>query len=172
MMEVQSTLYYYVLSKFFNNDRVMGIVFNYIRTKPPTIPKLLKNGQLSKKKIDTDRSTYMATIKKYGLDPKDYEDILNRLSYRDWFVRERVPRPIELVRKVISEAVITGHLIEAYKQKTLLPDRTILKSCQWDCEFQPLCYADLHGHDTEYLIKTMYEPRKEESSVKEEKIQE
>lgn len=170
MMEVQSTLYYYVVSRKFDN--VSGILFNYLRTKAPTEPQLLQSGELSKKKIDTDRATYLSAIKKHELDPKNYEDILERLSYKTFFKRERVSRPNALVEAVVREAILTGHLIEPFREGRLLPARTIISQCAWDCEFQPLCYAELHGHDTDYLINTMYQPREKRGEVLVEKQEE
>ena len=168
MMDVQPTLYYYVAEQHFGSDVVMGCIYNYLRTKPPTVPKLLKSGKLSKAKIDTDRATYLAAIKKHGLDRDDYEEVLSRLSYRNYFRRERIPKPEGLVRKVIGEAIITGHLIEPFKQGRLLPARTFIKSCLWDCEFLPLCYASLHGHDVGFLIKNEYRPREGRDKKKKE----
>jgi hypothetical protein len=166
MMEIQPTLYFYPVDLHFGSNLARGIIYNYIRTKSPTVPQLLKNGSLSRKKIDTDLATFKATIKKHNLNPDDYTDVLERLSYKSFFKRVRLPRPDILINNVIREAIITGHLIEYYKERRVLPARTILKSCQFDCEYQPICWAELHGHDVEYIMSSQYQQRQEVRSNK------
>lgn len=173
MTEVQTALYYYVLSQYIK-ENVTGVVFNYIRTKAPTVPQLLKSGSLSKKKIDTDRATYLAEIKKHGLDRDDYEDILKRLSYKTFYKRSRIARPDVLINNLVREAIITGHTINLYRERRLHPDRTITIFCEkeTDCDFYPLCYGELQGHDTSYVLNTLYQLREEEGDGKEEEQKE
>src|SRR5690606_6492214 len=63
--------------------KLSGVVWDYIRTKPPTIPEWLKRGGLSQRQnMDTDFETYMAEVQRHNLDPADYAETPNRLKAR------------------------------------------------------------------------------------------
>jgi hypothetical protein len=62
-LDPQLTRYYWGAEKLGYTD-LAGIVYNEMGTKPPTVPKLLKAGGLSKRRnISTDVYTYMDTIR-------------------------------------------------------------------------------------------------------------
>lgn len=168
-MDVQSTLYYYILNSFaglVSSDEVMGVIFNYFRTKAPTVPRLLKNGTLSKAKIVTDPHTYKKAIKKHGLNVEDYRDVLQKLDASTFFSRRRISKPDSLVSKVITETIITGHLIEPFLERRLLPTRTILPNCtDGGCEYLPICQGELHGYDTSYIIQKEFKEREKKEVV-------
>jgi hypothetical protein len=165
--DVQSTLYYWVARQL--GYRPNGIMWNYIRTKAPTEPKVLKSGGLSRAKIDTDKATYLEAIKKYGLDPADYQDILSSLSYKSFFTRIKLPKPAPVVKSVLRDLVTVGKRMMRLQGK---PEayfvRSLQRSCDWDCEFRPLCIADLLGHDTQFMIATHYERREDSGEEVEE----
>ena len=138
-----------------------GILWNYIRTKPPIIPDLLKNGELSKRKnIDTDWVTYLGEIKKHGLNPKDYADMKELLTgNRPAFFR-RVFFPIsEKVRKnIVNDFKETA--LEIYSLGGKSKARNLGRHCSW-CSFNQVCHADLAGLDVNFILKHEYKERED-----------
>ena len=154
--DLQTVLYYW--AKRQNGDKVDGIIWDYIRTKPPAIPELLKSGGLSKRaNIDTDYDTYLAEIEKNGLDPKDYSDILEKVKKNTFFKRVVLPSPSQvLVDTVVEEFFATAREIETSTSKS----RNMTRNCT-SCSYFQLCQAEVRGLDSESLRKQMFTLREE-----------
>lgn len=136
-----------------------GVIWDYVRTKPPAIPEQLKNGELTKRKnIDTDYDTYMAEIVRLGLNPKDYKEVLDILKPRgtmDFFQRVQLPAPSPtLVKNVVEDAKATALEIQRIGGKSTV--RSINRDCK-SCEFYELCQAEFRGLDSSFIRKTQYE---------------
>ena len=105
VMDEQANYYLWALRELLDGFAISGIIFNLIKTKTPTVPKVLKNGGLSKaKNIDTTYEVYMQAIEDNGLDPNDYQDILGIIQEADkqFFKRHKVYRTnyeIDLIGK-------------------------------------------------------------------------
>jgi hypothetical protein len=138
MMSPQAVMYVWALRTFYGLD-VRGFVYNYGRTKPPTIPRVLKRpeGMLSTaQKMDTDFYTYLQAIKdNHGKEWKRYLDYyrpkLKALKGREalWFRR---PEP---------EAA----------------PRSYFYNCKFNCDYHELCVAEFTGLNIDPLIKNNYE---------------
>jgi len=152
---LQTSLYYGVAHKLGYNPT--GIEFNYIRTKSPTKPKILKNGTLSKAKLDTDVGTYKSVIKSAGLNEDDYADVLASLEYNVFFKRVRLPKPKNLLASAVTEFKNSCITI---RDTTVFP-RSMNMNCDWDCSYQELCHAELRGIDIEYIEKSLYKQKEE-----------
>src|SRR4029077_3216678 len=62
MMSPQACLYVWALRK--SGYDIRGFVYNYGRTKPPAVPRVLQKGTLSvAQRMDTDQYTYLRAIK-------------------------------------------------------------------------------------------------------------
>jgi hypothetical protein len=149
-------------------EEIDGIIWDYIRTKAPTIPEQLKNGQLTQRaNLDSDYFTYMAELKRLRLDPGPYAEYLKGLRQRSvdrFYLRVPLPKPSkEMTESVVEDFRSTTRAIVACKR----PARTMTKDCSW-CEFYRLCTAELRGHDANYILKSEYEERKDEETVEEE----
>jgi len=132
---------------------VNGIMFNLIRTKLPTKPRLLKNGTLSKdKSIDTDVQTYLETIKEHNLNPDDYQDILEVVKERErpFFKRHRVERTPEEIKEIGKELYLSAQDIRQARGHIF---RNATHDCSWDCEFKELCIMEKKRLDTETYKK-------------------
>jgi hypothetical protein len=150
-LSLQTTLYFGVAHKLGYNPT--GIEFNYIRTKSPTKPKLLKNGTLSKaKNIDTDVATYSEAIRNAGLNPDDYADMLDSVKHNVFFKRLKLPKPTNLLKSAVEEFENSCITI----RDTKVFPRTMNMNCNWDCPYQELCHAELRGTDVEYIEKSLY----------------
>lgn len=141
IMDPQMTLYAAVLEK--KGLKCAGTIHNHIRTKAPKDPKVLKSGELSKAKCDTDYRTYLRAIKKLGLDVEEYRDQLNALKAQKdkFFVRYRVPMKRAAVKSMFSDYEVIGEIIDRMK---VFP-RNISIQCKRDCPFLKICLIELNG---------------------------
>jgi len=167
--DIQLVLYYWAENQRKPKADLDGVLWDYIRSKPPTIPDQLKNGGLSQaKSIATDYHTYLAEISRLRLDPKPYQGFLVDLKRRgttDFFQRIRLPTPSpEMVKSVVDDARETAILIDEYGLN--LKARNLTKNCSWDCEFYKLCHAELRGLDADFVRKTHFEVRDENRKEK------
>lgn len=136
-----------------------GLIWDYLRTKPPAIPELLKKGGLTRRaNIDTDYSTYLAEIEKHGLNPEDYQEELQRLKVSSagrYFDRVKLPSPPKgMIDQVVKEFKSTIIQIRDVS-KTGTYVRNMGRDCSW-CEFFDLCSAEIRGLDTNFILKTEY----------------
>lgn len=157
--DLQKTMYIWGWNENNSTRKVTGFIWDYIRTKAPTIPEQLKNGMLTQRQnIDTDYWTYLSEIKRLKLDPKPYADILARLKKQAdrTYLRIAMPRPAQvLIDTVIQEMKDTA--IEIHTSKNT--DRNMTHLCPSTCEFYQLCRAELCGLDGNFVKKMEYEER-------------
>lgn len=139
-----------------------GVVWDYIRKKLPQKPHELKRGGLSTAKIDTLPEVYLAEIKKRGLDPKAYADILESLeNKRDSFFRQiKLPLKKNMMKEVIKDSVSKAAQMIYMEEAGLFP-RNLSKDCNW-CDYRALCMAELMGDDPHYVLKCDYVEKKDE----------
>jgi hypothetical protein len=162
MTDVQTAIYNWVAEQIasylgYAPEDIGGIMMDYIKTKPPTIPEKLKNGQLSQRKIDCDRFTYLACLKREGLDPEPYREFLDRLDENVFFVRIPITKSKTMVDRMMLEFLESGQLIRFMNKEKVMP-RNLSWTCDRPkCEYRDLCLAELQGLDTAMLIKLNYE---------------
>lgn len=165
LLDPQGGLYYDGLRKMGGYEPILGFVLDEIRTKAPAVPALLNSGALSKRKnIDTDVWTYMSAIRRHGLDPADYADILRVIAARQkdrFFRRVAIPKDPPLRRALRREALQTTRLIRSSVERHEFP-RTFDRSCAWMCDYRDLCIADLMGGDISTMVKMNFTSDKEQ----------
>lgn len=166
MLDTQGARYILGLQELFKLKKIkvagIGVIYDYIRDRVPAKPQLLKSGKgLSKAWIDTDYDTYLDTIHDHGLDPAEYQDILDRLAResKPYFERWPMPKSDERLHqeKLNIQEVVKRHLAP----KEFYPRTLDRHRCKWDCEYKPLCLMELEGGDITPLLKADYEVRKE-----------
>lgn len=164
VLDPQGGLYYDGLETM-GYEHLLGFVMNEIRTKAPTVPKMTQRGHLSKaKNIDTDTYTYMAAIRKHGLNPSDYSDILAIIAARQkdkFFRRTALPKDPPVTRTLRREALMTAGDIRRAEDTKHFP-RTFDKSCRWSCDYRDLCIAQLKGGDISSMIRMNFKSDKEQ----------
>ena len=126
-------------------------LYDGIRKKDPTIPQILKNGDVSRKWIDTTYEMYREAVEltHNGKIPNQYLDILNRLKARDhspenaFTTRFRVP----ISRRAMSQWWNAAKIIamEAAHQPNIVPN------FEWQgcpmCRVKDLCHAIQSGDE-------------------------
>jgi hypothetical protein len=172
LADIQLVLYVWAWNRWNPDQPVDGIIWDYIRTKPPAIPELLKNGELTKRaNIDTDYATYLRAVKTNKLNPNDYADILSKLKAQPstFFERVHLPHPSkELVDSIVVDLRDTGWMI--HRTASITAPRNLTRDCSW-CEFFNLCQAELRGLDSKFILKSQYEhvePRHQHMTSKDE----
>lgn len=166
--DLQMVFYVWAWNKIVPKDQVDGIIWDYLRTKPPSIPEQLKNGELTKRaNIDTDYHTYLAEIKRLKLNPDDYKEILSALSVKKTGFSERVflPSPSKImIDNAVADLISTAEQIRDFGDK--LKDRNSSKDCSW-CTFYNLCQAEMRGLDSDFIRKADFTIREDEKDVEE-----
>jgi len=103
----------------------------------------------------------MEAIRENKEDAKEYEEILATLKFSNFYQRYAVAKPDVLVKTLLHEMVQAGkHMYAIQNSPASFFPHNLTYNCDWDCEYRPLCIAELMGHDTEFMIKTEYERRK------------
>lgn len=157
------TMLYAVKLRWLGEAIIDSVVWNYMRTREPTVPEVLKSGQVTKRKdLDTTWEVYSQALSDAGVvDLEDYTEMKERL-----FDRERTiffPRYEQVI--VVSENVLMDDYIEESKRMRQAredweagrskPIKTISRDCDY-CEFFRICQASLTGGDEEDVIRLRF----------------
>lgn len=157
---LQSSLYVWAYNK--EADKPLdGVMWNYLWGKVPSIPKPLKNGEMSRKKSSTTWAIYKHALLEAGLDPKEYLDVKKALrgNEEQYYQRQKLPIDKTMMNTIVEDTKTTALEIEklAGKDQT----RNLGYNCQ-RCEFKNLCVAQLKGLDTNFILKAEFKERKKE----------
>lgn len=144
--------------------KIAGVAHYQTKSKPTTPPKMTKKGMLTKAKSQScDWPTYLKTINELGLNPADYDDMIETLpAFSRWtWTRRSV---IELGNtwqgvELLAERVVEAHHDTRPQPRVLNP--TICRSC----DMRHLCMAELKGHDHDHIRNTLYQVRKDYGST-------
>jgi hypothetical protein len=137
-----------------------GMVWDYIRSKPPTRPMTLaSNGQLSQKNIDTLPITLRETIAEMGMKERDYQGFITRAeeNLAIWFQRIHTPVKESVVDHVFNDFIFSIHeMVRDHEAGNKCRDKNIERHCSW-CDFEKICRAELQGDDVDFVIQKDYE---------------
>lgn len=132
------------------------VLYNGVRKKLPTVPKLLQNGKLSQQWIETTAEAYREAIHTYGLDSSEYIDILKRLESRDKLEQNPFFSRFHLL--FVPEA------IESFEKRLILEYNDIantsigiypnfqFQGC-YDCGIRDLCKATELQEDVDFILQ-------------------
>lgn len=157
--DMQTSLYYYAASKL--GLKPVGIMFNYLRTKAPSQPKLLKNGTISRAACDTDAVTYYTAVKNAGLNPSDYSELIEALKKNQFYKKFKLPVPEEVTAELIKDLDSTCAMLTHAEANSVFP-RAMNRNCSWDCDYCKLCFAELAHQNVEYILASDYTNKTEE----------
>ena len=149
-------------------------LWDYIKSKPPAIPGVLKDGSISTKKIDTlpstiDRVIASSPTSAGNTKPENLRALrsMAEKSRNEYFHRVITPVNSNVVDKVFEDFVSTVvDLVENHGKKQ---DMNIDKHCSW-CDYESICRARLQGMDVDYVKQREYthgnsKPNKEASKT-------
>lgn len=156
-----------------------GVVYNGLKKVLPKPPEPLKKGGFSvNKQQNTTYDVYLQALLDHGLARREgvvltvdpaYHEMLAHLHNQDvvtddeittkFFKRKKVKRSREEVismgRDIYDEACDIVQATAFYPN----PNR----DCSWDCDFYDVCHGVNNHEDVSYQLKTLYEPRPEET---------
>ncbi len=140
-----------VMEAFREYGYPVGVIYNVLRKKLPTVPALLKAGGTSKDKaIDTTYEVYLATLQERDQDPVEYAETLDMLSEKGntFFVRQKVYRNAAELDEIGNRIYQASRLVsEGHTFKCV--DRTCAQ-----CQFFPYCLEP-----SKELLETGYRVR-------------
>lgn len=138
---------------------VAGVIYNYVKSKPPTIPQLTaKTQQISRRKIVSDYPTIRRFLLENGFDPADFQDVLKPLKKKSPFLRRyRQPREKHVTREVLLDSLTTAKHIRLDKRRV----RVITRDCARMCPYHDICRAELNGFDTTLMKKQNFTLKEE-----------
>jgi hypothetical protein len=165
---VQSGIYHHVAREL--GVKLDGTLWDYIRSKPPTVPVLLKDGSTSMKEVDTLPTVVRAVLKERNQSEKLYAALLRKAeeSRKKWFHRVFNRRRDEVVKILTSDFVETAK--EMQKLHGVSQTMTIDRHCEW-CQFEPLCRAKIQGHDVDFIKRGEYRVEEDQFDYHEERAE-
>jgi RecB family exonuclease len=133
--------------------KVEGVIYNYILSRPPSIPKMNKDGKtIAKQDIKTDYLTLYRFLKDHDRDPLEYSEVLAPLQAQSpLLARYRLPRTASVTERILAESKWTAAEILDHETVT----RNVTRQCD-SCSYQQLCRADLFGLDTTYIREQFF----------------
>jgi hypothetical protein len=155
-----------------NGYDVRGFLWNYLRTKAPTKPKMVyvgtKREALSKAAIDTDYLTYASEIKALGYDYKNDPAVMQRLRHfksQRWqpgvpqtspfFRREMLEKDDEMIARVVASAMRTRDRMHDDYDDYDVTERSSGRQCSW-CSFKDVCTAELFGGMADHIRRKQF----------------
>lgn len=155
---------------------VAGFIFNYIRTKPPTVPQTTKDGSrfANLARMDTDYGTLYKVAERLGwLENEDVKNKLNVLKHGPdkYFQRHYLIKNQHAVDQAVKSALATmSNMSDKEYGRARGPyERHVLSSghgwsaCR-NCEYQPLCYNELLGIESDLELLGYVEREKHDRS--------
>lgn len=162
-MSLQFPIYQKILAH--HGLPIVGVMDFQIKRTVPAIPKLNKNGTMSKAKIATDWGTYKDALESCGLDPNDYLDMQEKLT-TEFFRFTRHYRSMSIVdaiwEEVVKETAKDLHRYHSGESKPYRAFNVLNTGCS-SCKSYGFCTEELYQGDAEYLLDNLYEkkePRK------------
>lgn len=159
--DLQNVFYIWAYGQQHPKDPISGFVWDYLRTKAPAIPEVLKKGGLTQRaNIDTDYYTYAKAIEENHLDPEDYAELLDNLRKENsrFFKRVYLPSPSKvMIDTAVSDMKNTA--IEIKNLGSVLKDRNMTRDCPKMCDYYNICQTEYRGHDSDFIRTTEYEER-------------
>ena len=146
-----------------------GIIFDYIRSRPPTWPALTQKGELARaNSLVTLPNVFAQFLDENSLNHDDYEEVFNRLEGRvdEYFQRMYTPIKTAAKKIAIDDAVTTSHEIieRGHKDATM----NVGRHCTW-CDYKLLCEARYNGSDEDFVKERYYDTSSKKESGQEKK---
>lgn len=154
--DLQTILYDVAIESEFGLP-ISGHLWDYIRSKTPAVPKILKGGGVSERELDTLPLAYKRFCEANNLKVDKYTLNLIREKQSTWFVRVRSP-----VMKGVATILLDQFIKTAEEIKPTRDEMNIGLHCRM-CEFAKMCQARLMGLDVSEIKEKEYETRPEDT---------
>lgn len=160
----QCGAYVYAAQQLFDVP-VTGVLYNTMRKKAPTFPKVLKDGTLSKNKsIDTTAQYYLQAVQTLFPDMSneeilsEYRDILQHLmdEGKPFFQRIPIYRTPDEIKTLQHNLWITA--LEMVRPSTPLYPAPAWNTCGF-CRYRSPCLALNSGKDYQFILDEEFRQR-------------
>jgi hypothetical protein len=160
---LQSVIYIHI-TNLMGWGTLDGTVWDYIRSKPPTRPAILKAGTLSRAALDSLPLVVLDTLKEAKLKPEDYKDVIEqqRANQSSWFQRVFTPVSKQIIKPILDDFIATSR--EMADLSDTHKERTFGRHCEW-CQYRVLCGAVLQGQDEEFIKEREFGPNDYETET-------
>lgn len=138
---------------------VDGTLWDYIRSKPPSAPQILKNGELSARGLDTLPLKIERTFKELKIKPsKKHQSLLEQAKRNRSTYFQRVFNPVkkDVVDYLFKGFVTTAKEIADLHETKSASEMNIDFHCNM-CDYEPLCRARLQKLDFDFVKKKEYD---------------
>ena len=134
-----------------------GALWDYIKSKAPAVPGLLKDGSLSTKQIDTLPSKIHRVLAqaKVTASDKTAQALLQKAERNRSEYFQRVHTPVNRAVADMVFADFEATVREMVDKHGKCSDMNIDKHCGW-CDYEPLCRSMLQGLDVDYVKEREY----------------
>lgn len=169
----QSTMYLWAARQIYDFP-IKGVLYNILRKKSPSAPRLLTSGLLSKaQNVDTTSFFYREVIKEIHPDWSDetieemYGDILQNHRERDmtFFMRFPVYRTEDEINMVVDNIKATA--VEMINPDTVVYPCPSMFTCK-GCTFRSACLTMNSLGNYRALLESEYQLRQSHTSMREE----
>jgi|GEM_PF-1968467 len=141
-----------------------GHLWNYVRTEPPSVPHINKDGKVSKAKIVTTWAVYARAVAEAGGGLEDYADVreyLEGLWEEQYYPRYSyllLGNRNLLIRDYVASARAIERAREAHAAGKWTPVRNLTFMCD-RCPFGKLCDGELVAGGTDQIRAMHYTTR-------------
>lgn len=159
ILDAQSALYMWAALR--NGLDIQGFIWDYGKSKPPTIPEFTKTGLIARwDRLDTDYPTALKFFKDnwdhFGRQvPQRYRPkmrYLKSLQFQPggmqaspFFLRSIIEKDKKMLKQVAQEAYHTHKRMHSYPfNRPEIVERVPDRSCKWFCSYTDLCTAELY----------------------------
>jgi hypothetical protein len=152
---------------------VRGFLWNYLRTKAPSVPKMVYVGKpqerLSSAVMDTDYPTYARAIRDNSLDhtAEPYRTKLRHYKSQRWvpgapqtspfFQRVTLEKDDEMVARAVATAMRTRDRMHGDYDDWDVVERNMGRPCDW-CRFRDICTTEMFGGNGDHLRRVAPPP--------------
>lgn len=163
---LQAFLYSSVIREVYPDFR--GFIFNYVRKKVPTEPRLTKTGEKRVADIGRIDTTYemlrdflMEEAPELLSDPAHQRRLAELKDNSKFFWRQHIFVTDDMADQILAEVEFTTQLIDLAIDNNMFP-RSFLpyagaQECD-NCAYKDICIAELRGYDTKQIM-FLYEDR-------------
>jgi hypothetical protein len=151
---VQAAVYFRAL-QVMGWPEIDGVLWDFISSKPPTAPEVLKSGKMSQRRIVTLPEKIREFVAENKLDIKDYSEFLKSAEENrsEYFIRVFNPVKRPVVDMVWDDFLETA--IEIAENHGKKKARNIGRHCSW-CDYEGPCRAEMQGSDVDFILEREY----------------
>lgn len=147
--------------------QVDGVLFNYLLTKEPPVPRVTKDGLFYKTELTTTTAAFekawpevrakwkgtFGEMEKY----KD-EEMARMVNDSAWFQRYYVFRPDEALVETLKDVAGVIRMVKQAEEAGHYPRNFHIITCQRFCSYSELCVTEyIHGRKAEGLRQEMFQ---------------